>query len=543
MKKIFIYLFIVSSFLISCDKELLEPFTPGSLTEDIAITKSGDLVSLQNSALNILANRTEYVFTSIFTDEAAPGFNNGGQGITSDYIFLMNPSNPSANNIWQVQYFALARINRVITFADKITPKDAADAQLIARTKAEALVLRALCHIKIISYYSTDPKNNSALAGILSDRIIETSETPSRVTNGEFYTLIHSDLDAAIAAFDVNTATPYSPAIKTFFPSKVLAQALKARAYALKGDYPNAEIFADAVINTSGITLATTESQYNSVFHTHDQAADTEVIFRLRRTVQQNTQAANLHNGWVSVGNRRNGSPFYEVSRGLFNALAPNFDPQVTVDDPTVTAVQFANFNNPAQVPDYRARTNVYFSNSFFTSSIADINYATNPAVRDSDILVPQKHGGQAAVTATNGFNPNFMVSRLSEMHLIKAEARAFASDFSGVAGALQSIVTARFVTPVTVATPISAQAAWKAILDERRKELSFEGFRYIDLKRLGTLAGAGLDRHPAEYASSSWNFPAGNPANLPVTSFKFTLPIPVGELSGNPGITQNPGY
>ncbi|MBC7747952.1 MAG: hypothetical protein H7Z76_05130, partial [Methylotenera sp.] len=54
---------------------------------------------------------------------------------------------------------------------------------------------------------------------------------------------------------------------------------------------------------------------------------------------------------------------------------------------------------------------------------------------------------------------------------------------------------------------------------------------------------GAGLDRDAAEYASSAWSFPAGNPSNLPLSSFKFALPIPQAEINGNALIQQNQGY
>ena len=514
MKKIFGILIVSLTLFVSCSDELLEPFTPGSLTEEVAVTKSSDLVNLVNSSMNLMTNRAEYVFSSIFTDEAAPGFNNGGQGITEDYVFLMNVDNESARLIWQSQYFGLARVNRVLTFADKVVATSAADQQLINRSKAEALVLRALGHIKILSYFSPNPKDDGALAGVLSDRIILTTEKPQRTTNAEFYALIHADLDAALAIFNANTAPAYPN--KTYYPSKVLAQALKARAYALKGDYPNAEIFFFFLINTSGITLANTQALYNNVFHTHNEPANTEVIFRLRRTVQQNVQTTNLNNGWVSVANRRNGSPFYEVSRALYNKLA-------------------------AVPGDYRLNTTVHLAGT--SPSLIDPNYATATDVRNSDIIVLQKHGGQSAVTAANGFNPDFMVSRLSEMYFIRAEARAAAGDLVGVGTNLKAILDARF--PTAQAAPIFAnpQAAWKGILDERRKELSFEGFRFIDLKRIGTLAGAGLDRDAAEYASSAWSFPAGNPSNLPLSSFKFALPIPQVEVNGNADIQQNQGY
>lgn len=515
MKKIFGILLASAMLFASCSEELLEPFTPGSLTEDVAIQKSSDLVNLVNSSMNILTNRTEYVFSSVFTDEAAPGSQNGGQGITSDYIFLMNVDNGSAAAIWQTQYFALARLNRVITFADKVVATNAADQQIINRAKAEALVLRALAHIKIVSYFSPNPKDDASLAGVLADKIIATTDKPVRVTNAAFYKSIHADLDAAITIFNSNTAT-YAAASRTFYPSRTLAQALKARAFALKGDYTNAEVFANTVINSSGISLATTQAQYDAVFHTHNESANTEVIFRLKRTVQQNAQGTNLNNGWVSVANRVNGSPFYEVSRALYNKLV--------------------------EVPgDFRLNTTVHLTGT--SPSLINPNYATATDVRNTDIIVLHKHGGQAAVTATNGYNPDFMVARLSEMYFIRAEARVAAGDLAGAATAIKTIRDARFATAQPTPVYASAQAAWKGILDERRLELSFEGFRFIDLKRIGTLAGAGLDRDASEYASSSWTFPAANPSNLPLTSTKFALPVPQVEIVGNPAIQQNPGY
>lgn len=516
MKKIYGLMLLCLSLLVSCDNELV-PFTPGSLTEDVAITKSSDLARLLNSGMNLMTNRAEYVFSSVFTDEAALGFNNGGQGITQEYIFSLQPDDASANAIWSGSYAALARINRVITLSSSVVPTSAADTELINRTKAEALVLRAVCHLKILSYFSPDPKNDAALAGVLATRIIATSETPKRVTNGEFYAAIHADLDQALTIYATNAAPAYTTT-KTYFPSKFLALAMKARAYALKGDYANALINANLVINNSGITLANTQADYSAVFHTHNEAAGKEVIFRLRRTTVQNTQTTNLHNGWCSVTNRRNGSPFYEVSRALYNKLA-------------------------ATPGDIRLQTNVFFSTSPTTSSLIDPNYATSLDVKNTDIIVLQKHGGQSATTASNGFNPDFMVSRLSEMYFIKAEAEVATGNLTGAGTTLKVILDARFPTAQPAPVFASAQTAWKGILDERRKELSFEGFRFIDLKRLGVLAGATLDRDPSDYASSSWNIPGANPTNLPMTSYKWALPVPQDEINANSGIQQNAGY
>lgn len=535
MKKIIVLFVFTSLLFTSCDEELLTPFTPGALTDEIAVQTSADLRRLMNTSYALMTNREEQVFSSVFTDEVGIGYANGGQGLADNWIFVVNQTSASPNSIWNFSYYALSRINRVITYADRLTPVDADDTEAIARIKAEALVARAICHLKIMSYYSPDPKDDGALAGILSDRIIPTSESNSpRVTNGAFYTLIHADLDNAIALF--NSLTLPLPAgspilaAPTAYANKNLAKGLKARAYALKGDYPNAEIWADDVIATSGIALAATQATYNQVFFTDNEPANTEVIFRLKRTPAQNTQDSNLHNGWCSVRPNLNGSPFYEVGRSLHNILNPT----------NLTGTAFSSNTTL----DFRAHTIIA------PSSVIDPNYATSADYRNTDRIIINKHGGvntgtvTAATTATNGFNNDHKIMRISEMYLIKAEARVAAGDLAGAANAVDILRDKRFVLNQTTPVYANATDAWKAILDERRIEFAFEGYRYIDIKRLGTLAGiSGVDRDPADYTSSSANYPAANPVNLPLSSFKWALPIGQDEINGNGGIQQNPGY
>jgi hypothetical protein len=411
----------------------------------------------------------------------------------------------------------LARANRVLGFASQIVTTSPGDIELLKRQRAEALVLRALAHIKILSYYSTDPKSNTALAGVLATSIITVDEPKKqRVTNAAFYTQIHKDLDDAIVLFDAISfpvgspapAVPYAPNVVSSYPSKNLAKALKARAFGLKGDYVNAEIWANDVINTSGIVLATA-AQYNTVFHTDSDAAGTEVIFRLKRTQQNGSQGTNLGAGWASVDSTIGGSAFYEIGRSLFNVL--NATPL-----------------------DVRRSTIVH------PTSIIDPNYATSANFRATDQLILGKHRG----TPGNGaLNADFKVCRISEMFFLRAEARVAAGDLVGAATAVKAILDRRFAAVQPLPVYANATAAWKAILDQERIEFAFEGYRFIDLKRIGVLANATLDRDPADYLSSSNSFPAANPINMPLTSTKFTLPIPLDEVNANSTIQQNPGY
>ena len=543
MKKVFLLLSACAGTLfVSCDESLIEPFAPGALTETVAIQTSNDLQGLMNSTYANLYNREDAVFTSVFTDEAGIGFANGGQGITEEYVFFLNSSSAAPNAVWNSMYFALSRANRVITFADRITPVDADDAAKIQRLKAEALVVRAFCHLKLMAYFSTDLKNDGALAAILSDRIIPSTETNlQRSTNGVFYQAIHSDLDAAITIYSNVGANPDITGIaKTYYASEVLAKALKARAYSYKGDYTNAETWADNVISTSGITLANT-TQYTQIFWTDNEPANVEVIWRLKRTPAQNGQGSNMHNGWCSVRPNAAGSPFYEVGRSLFNIMNPTNIASGTHTNPVTTN---GGWPLTAAIKDVRFRTLVA------PSSVVASDWNTNVDYINADKLIIHKYGGVAtgtstfASTAANGNNNDYKLVRLSEMYFIKAEARANANDLTGAAAALETVLDARNAVDVPAPVFANATQAWAEILNQRRLEFCFEGYRFIDLKRLASLANfTALDRHPQDYSSSTTNYPGANPANLPMNSYKFAFPIPTSETNANTAITQNPGY
>ena len=531
MKK---FLILISSVVLlsACTESLLEPFTPGVIqSEEVATQTSGQLQTVLNTGYNILTNREEAVFTSVFTDEAVPGFNNGGQGISgeSNYFNFQVLPDSDTDAIWASSYSATAYFNLVLKYVDVIKPASAGDVLLLKRIKGDALVMRAFAHAKVLPYFSGNLTADNALAGIVADswegsKAFE-SKKP-RATNAVYYAFVQKDLDDAIAIYSDPNVPTAAAADRAFQPGISLAQALKARMFLYRKDYVNAELFANQVINTSGVTIAP-RLALATVFHTHTSPPTMEVIYKLRRTVQQNGQGSNLHNGWVSVANRRTGSPFYEVSRSLFNVLNPTNAPTaVGVNDSRAFLVVRSSAAPPS-----------------VDGSLINPLWATDPNVLGGDILVTFKHGGASAATATNGFNPDFIQVRISEMHFIVAEARAYANDFPAVSNRLKFITDRRLVNPTAALIFANRQEALRAILDERRKELCFEGFRFVDLKRLYQDAGlTAFDRHPVDYIGLQ--FPGGNPANFVFTNnSKWALPIPQTEINANPNAAQNPGY
>lgn len=123
-------------------------------------------------------------------------------------------------------------------------------------------------------------------------------------------------------------------------------------------------------------------------------------------------------------------------------------------------------------------------------------------------------------------------VFRTGEMYLIRAEARAENNDLVGAAADLNALRTARIngYTPVILA---SKDAAITQIMEERFKELPYEGHRFFDLKRRNL---------PVVRITADLPNPAAQ-AILPAGNFRFLLPIPSTEIQANPLMQQNPGY
>jgi len=599
MKKYLGFFILCSTFfLTSCDEDLLDTFSPGALTEEIAVQTSTDLGKLMNAAYIVLTPTSEIEFNSIFTDEASIGFANGGQGLDDNFAFLLNSNSDSPNSIWILNYFVLSNVNRVIKFADNLVPVDAADQELINRYKAEAYTLRAHCHIQLIAYFSTNPKDRNALGPIISNDVFPASFLGVRATNGAVYDLIDADLASADALYATVTSAP-----NPIFANKIFTTALKARVNALRGDYANALVFANQVINTSGLSLATF-ANYPSVFHTDSNPANVEVIFKLKKQTGQ-TKTGGI---WASVNSAVTGSAFYEVGRSLFNVMnTTNYDSasnvtitaiagtKVTISggtlqvgdmfastvsrpsnaitnngtatlpanallggkvyyvktvagnditltvDPTIATPVTANFagangtglsiSAKANYGDIRYSVNVH------PTSIIDYNYSTSADPRSTDRIAFRKYPG----TATNGLLVNdIKICRLSEMYLIKAEALVATVDLAGAAQAIKAIRDARAnpLRPQPLPTYDNATEAYKDVLKERRIEFMAEGFRFLDLKRLGGIANEGILRDPVDCA-------VNGKCSLQVTDYRFALPIPTAESNPNGAIlaTQNPGY
>lgn len=118
-------------------------------------------------------------------------------------------------------------------------------------------------------------------------------------------------------------------------------------------------------------------------------------------------------------------------------------------------------------------------------------------------------------------------VFRISEQYLIRAEARAQASDFDGAMADLNVLRKRAGLAPLSVA---SKEDALDAVMQERRIELFSEwGHRWLDLKRTGRVDAVMAEVAPAKGAT--W------------APYKAFYPIQGAELINAPNLEQTEGY
>lgn len=473
----------------------------GEFNDDVAFQSVGDMQLVLAEVYDRVDYENEIAFTSIFTDEAAIGESNGGQNLTEFRHNLMATNGyPSA--IWLQKYNLINYVNRLIEGSTRFEiDEDDVDA-IVERDRilAEARALRALAYLELESYFAVDMKDDNGLGVILYNEVPDVLPNVPRIgrsTNAQIFDAINEDLDFAEA--HLQAGNPVS------LVNANLITGIRARMALYRGQHAEAQMYADMVLATyPGLNQGlTTRANYAAMWAN---TTTGDLIFGLERPRGKSGIVSNWFFNDATFG----GGAFLEVSRGLYNELNSN-----STDIRTQVVVNM-------------------------TESIFDPNYEEVVNYRDADVLILGKYPGLRAQQLP--LNNRIPVMRVVEMHYIKAEAQIAQGDLAGARTTINR-VRAQRLTGTAAQLPATlfdnAQSAYNELLKERRKELAFEGFRYLDLKRLGTLAGVtGLQHYVRDCA------PYGA-CDLSVTDYRFTLPIPTAEINGNPviGTQQNPGY
>ncbi|HEX6915291.1 MAG TPA: RagB/SusD family nutrient uptake outer membrane protein, partial [Chitinophagaceae bacterium] len=126
----------------------------------------------------------------------------------------------------------------------------------------------------------------------------------------------------------------------------------------------------------------------------------------------------------------------------------------------------------------------------------------------------------------------DFPVFRLAEMYLIYAEAVTRGATNGSASQALTYFNLLRQRAYGDNSGDVGSLNE-NLILDERARELYWEGFRRSDLIRYNLFTSG----------TYLWPWKAGVPGGTGVPAYRNIYPIPATEVGANPKITQNPNY
>lgn len=137
---------------------------------------------------------------------------------------------------------------------------------------------------------------------------------------------------------------------------------------------------------------------------------------------------------------------------------------------------------------------------------------------------------------ATTSFSyVDMPIFRLAEQYLIYAEAvlRGGTGGDAGTALGYVNKLRTRAYSNTNAGNITTDQLTTNFILDERSRELFWEGFRRTDLIRYGLFTSS----------SYVWPFKGGIKAGTGVADFRNVYPIPDADRAVNPNLKQNSGY
>ncbi|MDD3876959.1 MAG: RagB/SusD family nutrient uptake outer membrane protein [Bacteroidales bacterium] len=331
-------------------------------------------------------------------------------------------------SLWSEAYSTINRANIVIDFVDNNKLSGPEFDALKVKLKGEALFIRAVAHYEILRFwahaYDVNNTGGNSQLGV-PYRTIATYEGPeglemARTNVEDVYQNVIDDLklSAQLLAQSGTTTSVYRA-------SEMSARAYLAKVLFFKGDYANAAIEADYVIESQVFSL---NDSVQDIYQTSGLTASNESIFQIANIESDNS-----------------------------NALSGNFqriyNPLIQVD---------TNFYNTFEDNDLR-KIKLYFKNPW-TGAVFVTKY-----------------------DQTNTTPNNISVLRLAEQHLIRAEALALSGgDLSTAIESYNTVRERAHLTAIPTDTTFSDINVFVNMLrEEHRKELAFEGDNLHNLKRL----------------------------------------------------------
>ncbi|MFP9114112.1 RagB/SusD family nutrient uptake outer membrane protein [Flavobacterium sp. RHBU_3] len=433
------------------------------------------------------------------TDEAVIGWND--QTIKDFHYQTWSSNDNFINATWSRLDFEIKNCNEFLrqTTDEKLNSRGVDDATRaeIQVYRAEARFLRALSYWHFLDFFG-------GRVGIVTENDPTSYFLPEQATAQELFDFIESELSEIDSQLKAPRSNEYPRA------DQAAAWMLKAKLYM------NAQVYTGTAKYTEA--LAVLENVINAGYQLHDDydelfiadndtnGAQNEVIFAVAFDgLNTQTYGGTTFLVHAPVGGSMNIAEF-GINGGwggvrTTSAFVGKFD--------TNTSDDRSNFHTDGQ-----------------SLAITDIsNFADGYGIKKWKNVTSEGVAGSDA--AGNFADTDFPMFRLADAYLMYAEcALRTGTHISEGVGYVNQVRTRSFASTVTTID-------LDFILDERARELYWEGHRRTDLIRFGKFTGGAY----------VWPWKGNTPNGSPTASYRNIFPIPANAMAANPLLTQNPGY
>jgi hypothetical protein len=378
-----------------------------------------------------------------------------------------------------------------------------ADADDIRKSRSEVRFLRAFNYWAVMDVFgkSTFITENDPVNG----------PTPREISRASLFSYIESELLAIQGTIGAARSAEYGRVDAGAVWSLLARIYLNAGVYTGTTRYTDAITYSKKVIDGGYSLLATSNSSYGYLFQADNNKWTTELIFTIGCD-GMHTQSFGNTTFLCHAPAGDNAGTDYNINGGWYGYRATK---------------QFVNlFPDPSGATDHRA-----FFNDLASQDIADVGvYAQGTKVKKFRNF--RSDGQPVSDPQKNYADIDFPVFRLAEMYLIYAEAVTRGGS-GGDAPTALGYVNALRTRAYGNASGNLASLNTQTILDERGRELYWEGHRRTDLIRYNQLTTS----------TYLWQWKGGSQGGTAVDAKYNLCPIPQKVLTVNPNLTQNTGY
>ena len=474
------------------------------VTSSSGTTNVDPVAALEGSynALSLFTDQASiYSMLEHTTDELIPptrGVDWSDNGVwRSLYTHSWDPSHSYINNAWN-------SLNQNAYNVQSILEAATATAQ----QKAEAKFIRAYNRYYIMDCWGQMPDRKTSEGGEVNPKVL---------TRAEAFTSIETDLKDALAALPVT-----GPIVPNPLATKAAANAMLSRMYLNKAVYLSAApegpyTFAPAdlalVIKYASAVAADGYALNANYFDNFKGTGpSSEVILTSKQGSPQNRVYMTLHynqnpSGWNGFATL---ADFYKTFDPADKRLgmAPGTIPGLAGGKP-FAGIGLGILRGPQVKDDLTPLTD--------TRTGLILNFSSDVPLSGAATMK-----GYRVMKYHPAFYDKYILLRYAEVYLNSIEAKVRGgSDASSPSTPLQDINVLRALR----GAPALASVALSDVIDERGRELYWEGLRRIDLIRFGKF-------------NDPWSEKGTN-----TDKFRVLFTIPQLAVDTNPNLKQNPGY